>query len=194
MSNWDTFDLANPTEEHTMLREMIRDFVESEVEPQAHEHDKHERFNLSLFRMLGEYGLLGITVPEEYGGSGLDATAAVIAHEEIAASDPGFGLAYLAHSMLFVNNLAQNGSEEQKARILPKVCSGEWVGAMAMSEPNYGTDVLGMETTADQDKDGNWVINGNKMWITNGSIDDDRTPADVVWVYARTGLDDRGRP
>ncbi len=194
MSNWDTFDLANPTEEHAMLREMIRDFVESEVEPQAHEHDKHERFNLSLFRMLGEYGLLGITVPEEYGGSGLDATAAVIAHEEIAASDPGFGLAYLAHSMLFVNNLAQNGSEEQKARILPKVCSGEWVGAMAMSEPNYGTDVLGMETTADQDKDGNWVINGNKMWITNGSIDDDRTPADVVWVYARTGLDERGRP
>ena len=194
MSNWDTFDLANPTEEHAMLREMIRDFVESEVEPQAHEHDKHERFNLELFRMLGEYGRLGITVPEEYGGAGLDATAAVIAHEEIAASDPGFGLAYLAHSMLFVNNLAQNGSEEQKARILPKVCSGEWVGAMAMSEPNYGTDVLGMETTADQDEDGNWIINGNKMWITNGSIDDDRTPADVVWVYARTGLDERGRP
>ena len=194
MSNWDTFDLANPTEEHAMLREMIRDFVESEVEPQAHEHDKHERFNLELFRMLGEYGLLGITVPEEYGGAGLDATAAVIAHEEISASDPGFGLAYLAHSMLFVNNLAQNGSEEQKARILPKVCSGEWVGAMAMSEPNYGTDVLGMETTADQDEDGNWIINGNKMWITNGSIDDDRTPADVVWVYARTGLDERGRP
>ena len=194
MSNWDTFDLANPTEEHAMLREMIRDFVESEVEPQAHEHDKHERFNLELFRMLGEYGLLGITVPEEYGGAGLDATAAVLAHEEISASDPGFGLAYLAHSMLFVNNLAQNGSEEQKARILPKVCSGEWVGAMAMSEPNYGTDVLGMETTAEQDQDGNWIINGNKMWITNGSIDDERTPADVVWVYARTGLDERGRP
>ena len=194
MSNWDTFDLANPTEEHAMLREMIRDFVESEVEPQAHEHDKHERFNLELFRMLGEYGLLGITVPEEYGGAGLDATAAVLAHEEISASDPGFGLAYLAHSMLFVNNLAQNGSEEQKARILPKVCSGEWVGAMAMSEPNYGTDVLGMDTTAEQDQDGNWIINGNKMWITNGSIDDDRTPADVVWVYARTGSDDRGRP
>ena len=194
MSNWDTFDLANPTEEHAMLREMIRDFVESEVEPQAHEHDKHERFNLELFRMLGEYGLLGITVPEEYGGAGLDATAAVLAHEEISASDPGFGLAYLAHSMLFVNNLAQNGSEEQKARILPKVCSGEWVGAMAMSEPNYGTDVLGMETTAEQDQDGNWIINGNKMWITNGSIDDNRTPADVVWVYARTGLDHRGRP
>ena len=120
-SNWDIFDLANPTEEHAMLREMIRD-LSSPVEPQAHEHDKHERFNLELFRMLGEYGLLGITVPEEYGGAGLDATAAVLAHEEISASDPGFGLAYLAHSMLFVNNLAQNGSEEQKARILTKVC------------------------------------------------------------------------
>ena len=184
MEDWRTFDIGNPTEEHAMLREMIRDFVQEEVEPQAHEHDKHERFNVDLFRQLGEYGLLGITVPEEYGGAGLDATAAVIANEEISASDPGFGLAYLAHSMLFVNNLAQNGSEEQKQRILPKVCSGEWIGAMAMSEPNYGTDVLGMETTAELNSDGNWVINGNKMWITNGSIDDDRTPADVVWVLS----------
>jgi isovaleryl-CoA dehydrogenase len=194
MEDWQTFDISNPTEEHGMLREMIRDFVHEEVEPQAHEHDKHERFNVELFRKLGDYGLLGITVPEEYGGAGLDATAAVIANEEISASDPGFGLAYLAHSMLFVNNLAQNGSEEQKRRILPKVCSGEWIGAMAMSEPNYGTDVIGMETTAELNSDGKWVINGNKMWITNGSIDDDRTPADVVWVYARTGIDERGRP
>jgi len=194
MDDWQTFDIGNPTEEHAMLREMIRDFVQEEVEPQAHEHDKYEKFNVDLFRQLGDYGLLGITVPEEYGGAGLDATAAVIANEEISASDPGFGLAYLAHSMLFVNNLAQNGSEEQKTRILPKVCSGEWIGAMAMSEPNYGTDVLGMETTAELNSDGNWVINGNKMWITNGSIDDERTPADVVWVYARTGIDDRGRP
>ena len=168
--------------------------IDKEVEPQAHEHDKNEKFNVELFRQLGDYGLLGITVPEEYGGAGLDATAAVIANEEISASDPGFGLAYLAHSMLFVNNLAQNGSEEQKSRILPKVCSGEWIGAMAMSEPNYGTDVLGMETTAEKNSEGNWVINGNKMWITNGSIDDERTPADVVWVYARTGTNDRGRP
>ena len=194
MDDWQSFDIGNPTEEHAMLREMIRDFVQEEVEPQAHEHDKHEKFNVELFRKLGDYGLLGITVPEEYGGSGLDATAAVIANEEISASDPGFGLAYLAHSMLFVNNLAQNGSDEQKSRILPKVCSGEWIGAMAMSEPNFGTDVLGMETTAEKNSDGKWVINGNKMWITNGSIDDERTPADVVWVYARTGTDDRGRP
>ena len=186
-------DLANPSEEHQMLREMIRDFTQEFVEPQAHEYDKKEQFNIELFRELGELGLLGITVPEEYGGSGLDAVAATIAHEEISYSDAGFGLAYLAHSMLFVNNLAQNGSEDQKARILPKVCSGEWIGAMAMSEPDAGTDVLGLSTTAEQDGEGNWILNGRKMWITNGCIDDEGTPADVVWVYARTGYDDKGR-
>jgi len=99
----------------------------------------------------------------------------------------------LAHSMLFVNNLAYNGNEEQKARILPKVCSGEWIGAMAMSEPDAGTDVLGLSTSAVQRDDGSWVLNGRKMWITNGCIDEDGTPADVVWVYARTGEDERGR-
>ena len=186
-------DLANPSEEHQMLREMIRDFTQEFVEPQAHEFDKKEQFNIELFRGLGELGLLGITVPEEYGGSGLDAVAATIAHEELSYSDAGFGLAYLAHSMLFVNNLAQNGSEDQKARILPKVCSGEWIGAMAMSEPDAGTDVLGLSTTAEQDGEGNWILNGRKMWITNGCIDDEGTPADVVWVYARTGYDDKGR-
>ena len=186
-------DLANPSEEHQMLREMIRDFVEEFVEPQAHEYDKKEQFNIELFRELGELGLLGITVPEEYGGAGLDAVAATIAHEELSYSDAGFGLAYLAHSMLFVNNLAYNGSEEQKTRILPKVCSGEWIGAMAMSEPDAGTDVLGLSTTAEKNADGDWVLNGRKMWITNGCIDDQGTPADVVWVYARTGYDEKGR-
>jgi len=186
-------DLANPSEEHQMLREMIRDFVQEFVEPQAHEYDKKEQFNIELFRELGELGLLGITVPEEYGGAGLDVVAAAIAHEEISYSDPGLGLAYLAHSMLFVNNLACNGSKEQKERILPKVCSGEWIGAMAMSEPNVGTDVLGLSTTAEKNSDGDWVINGRKMWITNGCIDDQGTPADVVWVYARTGYDEKGR-
>lgn len=186
-------DLANPSEEHQMLREMIRDFVQEFVEPQAHEYDKKEQFNLELFRELGELGLLGITVPEEYGGAGLDAVAATIAHEELTYSDAGFALAYLAHSMLFVNNLAFNGSEQQKTRILPKVCSGEWIGAMAMSEPDAGTDVLGLSTTAEKNADGDWVLNGRKMWITNGCIDDKGTPADVVWVYARTGFDERGR-
>lgn len=189
---WKSLDIMNPTDEHKMLREAIRSFVVAEVEPQALEYDRAERFNLPLFRKLGEMGLLGITVPEAYGGSGLDATAAVIAHEEISASDPGFCLAYLAHAMLFVNNLAVNGSEEQKKRVLPLVSAGSHVGAMAMSEPNYGTDVLGMETTARLDGD-HYVINGQKMWITNGCIDDNGTPADFVWVYAKTG-EKNGRP
>ena len=176
-----------------MLREMVRDFVREEVEPQALEFDREEKFNLDLFRKLGEYGLLGISVPAEHGGSGMDATAVAIINEELSYSDPAFCLAYLAHSQLMVNNLAFNGTEEQKSRILPKVCSGEWIGCMAMSEPGYGTDVLGMQTTAEKNVDGEWVINGRKMWITNGSIDEEGTPADVCWLYARTGTDSKGR-
>jgi len=114
-------------------------------------------------------------------------------HEELSYSDPGFALAYLAHSMLFVNNFAHNASEEQKSRVLPKVCSGEWIGAMAMSEPDAGTDVLGLSTTAVKQDDGTYVLNGRKMWITNGCLDDDGTPADVVLVYAKTGEDEKGR-
>ena len=123
----------------------------------------------------------------------MDATAVAIINEELSYSDPAFCLAYLAHDQLMVNNLAQNGNADQKSRILPKVCSGEWIGCMAMSEPDHGTDVLGMETSAVQRDDGNWVINGRKMWITNGSLDDDGGTADIVWLYAKTGTDDRGR-
>ena len=186
-------DISNPSEEHLMLREMVRDWTQEYVEPQALEYDREEKFNLPLLREMGEMGLLGISAPEEYGGAGLDATACAIVHEELSASDPGFALAYLAHSMLFVNNLAKNGTEEQKQRILPLVCSGEWIGAMAMSEPDVGTDVLGLSTTAEQQDDGTWKINGRKMWITNGCLEEDDTPADVVWVYAKTGTDDKGR-
>lgn len=184
--NLNSFELENPTEIHKMLRETVRQFVQTEVEPQAHEHDKKEKFNLALFKKCGELGLLGLTVPESYGGSGLDASAVCLVHEELSASDPGFCLAYLAHSLLCVNNLAVNGSEEQKKKYLPGLCSGEIVGAMAMSEPDYGTDVMGMKSTAVL-KDGKYVINGRKMWITNGAIDDDKTPCDMVWVYAKTG-------
>ncbi|MBT3971707.1 MAG: isovaleryl-CoA dehydrogenase, partial [Euryarchaeota archaeon] len=112
-------DIANPSEEHLMLREMVRDFVAEEVEPQAHEFDKKEEFNRELFNKLGDLGLLGITAPVEHGGSGMDAISAAIVHEELSYSDPGFALAYLAHSMLFVNNLSFNASEEQIARIVP---------------------------------------------------------------------------
>lgn len=185
MTDLSSFDLYNPTEEHEMLRKMLRDFVQAEVEPQAEASDREERFNLELFRRLGEQGLLGITVPDEFGGAGMDAVAAVIAHEELSSSDPGFCLAYLAHSMLFVNNLYQNGSDEQRARILPKACSGEWVGGMCMSEPAVGTDVLGMQTTATREGD-TYRISGRKMWITNGLIAEG-TLGDVFLVYAKTG-------
>ena len=186
-------DIGNPSEEHAMLREMVRDWTKEHVEPQALLHDREEKFNLTLLRSMGELGLLGISAEEKYGGAGLDATACAIVHEELSASDPGFALAYLAHSMLFVNNLSFNGTEEQKARILPLVCSGEWIGAMAMSEPDAGTDVLGLSTTAVEQDDGTWMLNGRKMWITNGCLDEAGTPADVVWVYAKTGIDDKGR-
>lgn len=182
---WKDFDLYNPTPEHGMLRETVKSFTENEVEPQAHGFDRKEQFNLELFRKVGELGLLGITVPEQYGGAGMDATAAVIVHEEFSSSDPGFALAYLAHSMLCANNIAVNGSEDQKLRLLPKLCTGEWVGAMAMSEPAIGTDVLGMQTTAVK-KGNDYVINGRKMWITNGALDENGTPCDVVLVYAKT--------
>jgi len=184
--NWHHFDLFNPTSEHAMLRETLSTFTKVEVEPQAHEFDRNEEFNLPLFRKLGELGILGVTVPEVYGGAGMDPVAATIVHEELSASDPGFCLAYLAHSMLCVNNLAVNGSEEQKKTLLPQLCSGEWVGAMAMSEPAVGTDVLGMQTTA-QKVGGHYVLNGQKMWITNGTVDENKTPCDLVLVYAKTG-------
>lgn len=187
-TSWRQFDLCNPTEEHRMLRQTVRDFVMSEVEPQAAEYDRGERFNLPLFRKLGELGLLGITVDDAHGGAAMDATAAVIAHEELSASDPGFCLAYLAHAMLCVNNLAVNADNGQKSRWLPRLCSGEWVGAMAMSEPHVGTDVMGMKTTARRSGE-HYILEGRKMWITNGAVDDSGTPCDAVLVYARTGGD-----
>ncbi|KYG61641.1 isovaleryl-CoA dehydrogenase [Bdellovibrio bacteriovorus] len=184
--NWKEFDLYNPTPEHAMLRETMKSFTDSEIEPQAHKFDREEKFNLELFRKVGELGLLGITVPEQFGGAGMDASAAVIVHEEMSASDPGFCLAYLAHSMLCVNNLAINGSDEQRQKFLPKLCSGEWVGSMSMSEPAVGTDVLGMQTTAVK-KGNDYILNGRKMWITNGTIDENNTPGDLTLVYAKTG-------
>jgi isovaleryl-CoA dehydrogenase len=178
-------DLFNPTDEHRALRATVRDFVAREVAPQAAAADREERFNLPLFRRLGDLGLLGITVEERFGGAGMDAVAAVIAHEELGAADPGFALAYLAHAMLFANNLQQNGSDAQRARVLPDACAGRTVGGMCMSEPAVGTDVLGMQTTAVRDGD-HWVLNGAKMWITNGAVSDTEL-GDVFLVYANTG-------
>ena len=179
-------DIYLPTDEHRMLRDTVRAFVVKAVEPQALVHDAEERFNRPLFSQLGEMGLLGITVPEADGGAEMDAVAAVIAHEELSASDPGFCLAYLAHSILCVNNLARNASAAQRKRWLPNLLSGAHVGAMGMSEPGTGTDVLSMKTQAHRQGDG-WVVNGRKMWITNGTVDDNKTPCDLMLFYARTG-------
>ena len=118
---------------------MLRDFVKKEVEPQALEFDRTETLNLALLKQLGHLGLLGLTVEEEYGGTGLDASAVALVHEEISYSDPGLCLSYLAHSLLLVNNLSINGSPEQKEKFLPPVVTGEHLGGMGMSEPNAGT-------------------------------------------------------
>jgi isovaleryl-CoA dehydrogenase len=176
-------DLFNPTPEHRALRQTIRSFAEREVEPQAAEHDRLEKFNITLFRKLGDLGLLGLTVPESYGGAAMDATAVALAHEELAAVDPGFTLAYLAHSLLFTNNLAINGNEAQKKRYLPDACSGARIGGMCMSEPGAGTDVLGMRTHAVRRGD-RYVLNGAKMWITNGAVSESEL-GDMFLVYAR---------
>ena len=178
-------DLFNPSEEHAALRRTLREFAEGEVDPQAAAYDRSESFNVGLFKKLGELGVLGITVAEKFGGAGMDAVAAVIAHEELAAADPGFTLAYLAHSMLFVNNFYQNASDAQRSRYLPDVCSGKKIGGMCMSEPGAGTDVLGMKTTAARRGDV-YVLNGAKMWITNGAVSDSEL-GDIFLVYARTG-------
>eukprot|EP00341_Mesodinium_pulex_P009534 CAMPEP_0116991192 /NCGR_PEP_ID=MMETSP0467-20121206/65981_1 /TAXON_ID=283647 /ORGANISM="Mesodinium pulex, Strain SPMC105" /LENGTH=398 /DNA_ID=CAMNT_0004688207 /DNA_START=27 /DNA_END=1223 /DNA_ORIENTATION=+ len=180
------FDMFNPTEEHAQLRTMLRSFVESEVDPQALEFNRKEEFNYPLFKKLGELGLLGITAGTEYGGSGMDAVAACIVHEELASSDPAFCLSYLAHSMLFVNNVNQNCSHEQKMKYLPGACDGSLLCGMGMSEPGAGTDVLGMSTTATKSSDGShYTLNGSKMWITNGTKDGTDT-GDVFLVYAKT--------
>jgi len=195
---WRDTDLFAPTAEHRMLADTVRQFVVDEVEPQAARFNKEERFNRELFRRAGELGLLGLTVPESEGGAGLDATAAVIVHEQLSTADPAFCLAYLAHAVLFVNNFAQNGSQAQRARVLPPTISGEWIGGMCMTEPDAGTDVLGMRSTAERQGD-QYEINGRKIFITNGAVDE-HTLGDIFLVYAKTGgristfLVEKGRP
>lgn len=158
--------LFNPSEEHALLRKTVAEFARREVDPQAAEHDRLGRLNVGLFRRLGELGLLGITVPVEDDGAGMDAVAAVIVHHELSKYDPGFCLAYLAHSMLFVNNFYQSSNAAQRAHYLPKVLSGEWIAGMGMTEPGAGTDVLAMSTTAVRRGD-HYIVNGTKTYITN---------------------------
>jgi isovaleryl-CoA dehydrogenase len=159
--------LFNPTEEHRLLRQSIAEFAKKEVDAQAAAHDREGTLNVPLFRKLGDLGVLGITVPAEHGGAGMDTVAAVIVHHELAKYDPGFTLAYLAHSMLFVNNFYHCANAEQRDRYLAKTMSGEWVAGMGMTEPGAGTDVLGMQTTARLEGD-HWILDGTKTYITNG--------------------------
>src|SRR3954449_5829276 len=147
------------TDEHELLRQTMRQFVANRVEPQAMEHDQTGEFNAGLLRELGALGLIGVTLPDSDGGAGMDATASVIIHDELAYADPGFALGYLAHALLFVNNFYWAGNAAQRKKYLPKVLSGEVIGAMGMTEPSVGTDVLGMQTTARKVGDA-YVVNG----------------------------------
>jgi len=170
------FDLGDTVE---MLRETVRAFARQEIAPRAAEIDRRNEFPADLWRKLGELGVLGLTVSEEYGGTALGYLAHMVAMEEISRASASVGLSYGAHSNLCVNQLHRNGTPEQKRRYLPKLVSGEHVGALAMSEPNAGSDVMGMKTRAVKRGD-RWVLNGAKMWITNGG------DADVQIVYAYT--------
>jgi len=172
------FKLQNPTEEHHMLRQMVQTFVQDVVEPQADEHDRKGELNVDLLRQCGELGLHGITIPAEAGGSGLDLVASVIVHHELCKSDPGFCLAYLTHAILFVNNFYYASTPEQRERYLAAVLSCEKIGCMGMTEPDVGTDVLGMKTTAVKNGD-HYILNGAKALMTN-AID-----ADVMIIYAQ---------
>ncbi|MET7143994.1 isovaleryl-CoA dehydrogenase [Xanthomonas sp. PPL139] len=166
-------------EEVDLLRDSVAAFAAREIAPLAEQADRDNAFPAPLWRKLGEQGLLGLTVEEEYGGSAMGYLAHVVAMEEISRACGAIGLSYGAHSNLCVNQLRKNASPAQKARYLPKLCSGEHVGALAMSEPGAGSDVVSMKLRAEARGD-RYVLNGNKMWITNGP------DADVLVVYAKT--------
>lgn len=168
------------TEEERALQDVCRDFAQNELAPHAEEFDRLEQFNLQAFRKMGELGLLGITADPEYGGAGLGATAATIVMEEFGKACASSTLSYLAHSILCVNNIQNNASKEQKEQFLPKLISGEHIGCMGMSEPEYGSDAVGIQTKATKNGD-HYILNGTKMWITNAQY------ADVSYVYTRTG-------
>ena len=169
-------------EEIGLLRETVHQFATAEIAPRAADIDRDNDFPRDLWTKMGDLGLLGITIPEEFGGSGMGYLAHAIAMEEISRASASVGLSYGAHSNLCLNQIRLNGSADQKAQYLPKLCSGEHIGALAMSEPGAGSDVVSMRLRADRQGD-DFVLNGAKMWITNGP------DADVYVIYAKTDPD-----
>ena len=161
------------------LRDAVREFAQTEIAPRAAEIDRSDQFPMDVWRKFGELGVLGITVPEQYGGANMGYLAHMVAMEEISRASASVGLSYGAHSNLCVNQINRNGTEAQKQKYLPKLISGEHVGALAMSEPGAGSDVISMKLKA-EDKGGYYLLNGSKMWITNGP------DADTLVVYAKT--------
>jgi len=173
------FDLGETAD---LLRDSVRSFSDDKIAPRAEEIDRTNTFPRDLWPNLGELGLLGITVEEAYGGAGMGYLEHTLAMEEISRASASVGLSYGAHSNLCVNQIRRNGTEDQKRRYLPKLTSGDHVGALAMSEPGSGSDVVSMRTRADKKGD-RYLLNGNKMWITNGP------EADTLVVYAKTDPD-----
>ncbi len=168
------------------LRDSVRRLCDDELAPRAAQIDHDNAFPMDMWKKLGDLGLLGITVPEEFGGTGMGYLAHTIAMEEVSRGSASVGLAYGAHSNLCVNNLYLNGNDAQRRKYLPKLCSGEFVGALAMSEPGAGSDVVGSMACRAEKKSDRWIANGNKMWITNGPH------ADVLIVYMRTAPKEMG--
>ncbi|MBM3142862.1 MAG: isovaleryl-CoA dehydrogenase [Chloroflexi bacterium] len=167
------------SEQHKMLASMVRDFMEKEIEPIALQIDRDDRFPEWLWRRLAELGVLGTTIPEKYGGSGFDYLAETICLEQISRICPAIALSCGAHSNLCCDNLYRNGNEEQRKKYLPPLCKGEKIGALALTEPNAGSDAVSIQMTAKREGD-YYVLSGTKMFITNGTI------ADTLIVYAKT--------
>ena len=170
------------SEDIRMLRDTVQEFAAAEIAPRAAAIDKDNEFPADLWKKFGDLGLLGMTAPEEYGGSNMGYLAHIVAMEEISRASGSVGLSYGAHSNLCINQLRRNGTDAQKKKYLPKLISGEHVGALAMSEPGAGSDVVSMRLRADKKGD-RYVLNGSKMWITNGG------DADTLVVYAKTDLE-----